>query len=801
VGQKCITISTVTFIPNCFVAYPANPLDLAETTEEATALINKGGIVKATSWRTLSVGGNFIISEICRAIDDCHLFIANLTSLNHNVLFETGYAIAKKKRTWFILDPEYKQSHLLFQRFQILTTVGYCRYTNAKHIVDGFYREAPYNTLSNTLYRATIESVLKVTDKQRLLYLKSATETEASVRLSNLVSRSSLPVIVDDPNEVNAQTLSWYAQECHNAFALLAHLLSPYYENYALHNAKCALVAGLAYGMGKPILMLVQAPFPTPIDYRDLARVHTMATECVSIAKDWLTQTEHRYADFLTVKRDYPAMVVAQNALQELNLGEPVAEQEADTLGDYFLETAAYNEALRSRYSVFVGRKGTGKTANLQKLAEFIGSNRLNHVCVIKPVAYELQGIARMLRQCIDVAEQGYLIESLWKYLIYTELCKTCFEVLQRREGLGNLKAEETELLEYVRSNEDIILPDFTVRLEQIVMRLQGLDTTSAPTEQRVKISELLHGGVIKELRGIVGKVLHEKERVAILIDNLDKAWSPISGDLDILATLFLGLLGVSNQISQEFIKADFWRQPVRLYLTVFLRSDIFYQVLRRAREPDKVPNTRILWDDPELLLRIIEERFYRSGKSLDRPEEIWSKYFSPSVNGKKTREYLVETILPRPRDLIFLVKGALNNAINRGHTRIEEGDIIAAEKRYSQFALESLLVESSHRVQQLEGLLYEFAGSPATITYSELVSAMMNATLPSELASEIIDVLIDGAFFGLEVEPDRFVYLYHDDEKRKMLVMARKTLGQRSSEEQRFRINKPFRAYLELKE
>src|SRR3989442_15518286 len=111
--------------------------------------------------------------------------------------------------------------------------------------------------------------------------------------------------------------------------------------------------------------------------------------------------------------------------------------------------------------------------------------------------------------------------------------------------------------------------------------------------------------------------------------------------------------------------------------------------------------------------------RFYKSGKGLERPEEIWVRYFAPEAKGVRTRDYMIGGILPRPRDLIYLSKATLDNAINRGHGRIEAQDVIDAEKKYSQFALESLLVESNYRISQLESLLYEFAGSNEIISYA----------------------------------------------------------------------------------
>lgn len=56
-----------------------------------------------------------------------------------------------------------------------------------------------------------------------------------------------------------------------------------------------------------------------------------------------------------------------------------------------------------------------------------------------------------------------------------------------------------------------------------------------------------------------------------------------------------------------------------------------------------------IVWNDSELLLRIIE-RMKRDGII-----DIWSKFFCDSVD-VKTKEYLISRILPKLRDLITLV-------------------------------------------------------------------------------------------------------------------------------------------------
>lgn len=69
-----------------------------------------------------------------------------------------------------------------------------------------------------------------------------------------------------------SRSLAWYVQQVTSAFAVVSHLLSTEYQNWELHNAKHALVSGLALGMAKPLLMLAHEPYPSPLDYHDLLR-------------------------------------------------------------------------------------------------------------------------------------------------------------------------------------------------------------------------------------------------------------------------------------------------------------------------------------------------------------------------------------------------------------------------------------------------------------------------------------------------------------------------------------------------
>lgn len=221
-----------------------------------------------------------------------------------------------------------------------------------------------------------------------------------------------MPSVIDDPREVRVQPFSWYVQQVTSASAVACHLLSTDYSDWELHNAKHALVAGLAHGLARPLLMLAHAPYVSPIDYRDLLKIHDTAAKAQAILDNWLAPlvalSEKRAADH----EHYQQEAKAQGELRNIAVGDPIAEFESNKLTEYFVPTAAYSEALRSKHSIFVGRKGTGKTATLYKLAQEIAADARNHVCLVKPVDYELHGLLEMLAQALPRSEKGYLLRK-----------------------------------------------------------------------------------------------------------------------------------------------------------------------------------------------------------------------------------------------------------------------------------------------------------------------------------------------------------------------------------------------------
>ncbi|MBL8216019.1 MAG: hypothetical protein JNK87_35175 [Bryobacterales bacterium] len=750
----------------------------------------------------LKIGGKYIINEICRQIEHSDFFCADVTTINPNVMFELGFAIARNKRVWLIRDDTFEDSKKEFDQLKVLTTIGYSPYLNSEQVIKAFFSEAPHESLHASIFRQSIEPLLSPgSSNSILLYLKSRLDTEASVRVTRIVEQADADVVIDDPQETSVHPLIWYAEKLYGACGFIAHFLSPSRQGSRLHNARYALIAGLAMGFDiQTLLLSEQADLLTPIDYRDAVRYYSTATEASREVTTWL-QTHIRrevgavggalrYADALRLATELRGF--------HLQLGEYVAENESRHLSTYFVETTAYLDVINGTHTIFVGRKGTGKTANLLRAADNIASDTQSVVVLIKPAGYEIEGLVNVFSSLKTQDAKGYVIESLWKFMLYSEIGHAAVRQIQEN-ALWQLADDPAaqSLLDLVGSRDSPFAGDFSVRLERTVASLRLVQPTASNEKFRVGISEALHSGALGELRNVLSQVLLRKRRVIVLVDNLDKPW--IRGaDLGQLSEFLLGLLGAANRINEELrhaVKKSYFTTSA----AIFMRSDIFDHVRAVAREPDKLSYTRLRWDDPEMLLRVIEERYMASHGSEVEPSQMWQRYFCPDIDGVPMRSYLTSRILPRPRDIVFFVKAAVANAVNRRHDRVEAKDVLDAERQYSQYALDSILVENGITTPQLEGVLLEFLGLRSIVAHSEVTSCILKAGIASEQAQDVVQYLVKLSFLGLETSRGQFAYTDEARELNKNWILARRLTSLMQMAEARYEINPAFRAYLEI--
>jgi hypothetical protein len=778
---------------NIFFAYPRQPEATAETVALAAGHLDTRPGVTAKTWQDLAVTGRLVLGQITDAICAADLVCCELGSINPNVLFELGYAIAKQKAVWILLDTTDTEAHRKWNQFGLLSSVGYVGYTHSgdiqSRILGGLSQLHP-------LWDDVAHPTLPIQHARTIFYMPLNHATDASRTLTrrlDAAARKNWHINAADTSEIGPAPISWYLPNIWAANAAVIHFAAPRRSNAAIHNARAALVAGIAYGLGKQLLMVAEEEYQSPFDYQDILHVHSSSKQLGLIFDAWFAKLNPAIATTpLSDRRDL------QTALQQLNFYEYVAEQESDTLDEYFVRTSEYESVLSSRSVLFVGRKGVGKTANMIEASRALGEDRRNLVCVIKPVDYELTGLVDVLRRYQGKESRNYLIENMWKLLIYTELARTLIQGAETRpSGIGP-RGALADLRDFVDQRVPSVREDFALRLEQIVESL--LQETRPDTRgigmSRDNIGAALGGVLMRDLRERLETALSHHERVAILIDNLDKAWDR-HADLDDLSQLLLGLLTTVGRVANEFRKGT-GNDDLMFSLAIFLRDDIYQHLIRVAREPDKIKAASITWDDRNLLFRVIDERFVASSGA--EPGELWSRFICATVDEVPAREYLFSRILPRPRDLLFLINDAMANAVNAGHQEVLAEDIKNAEQSYSRFAFEAALVANSITTNKLEELLYEFVGSPAVITEHDIESALTRAGISSDVKSDVTDHLLTLQFIGREVGEKRFSYESEGPRAKVTAVLARKTADAHGGL-RRYRIHPAFCPFLEIVE
>jgi hypothetical protein len=619
----------------------------------------------------------------------------------------------------------------------------------------------------------------------------------ALTRVIRTAASSGIRVASADPRETSAQPLTWYAQHIYDAAAVVVHFESPRKLHADVHNARGSFIGGLVRGMGKNLLMLAPEDYSAPFDYRDLLFVYSSAAECTTRADYWLNRELEPTRLYLASVASDAARRELSTELKTLRVGEPVAENEAQDLEDYFVETAVFHQVLGEHTGVFVGRRGSGKSATMLEAARALSADRRSVVCTLTPSDYQMEALARLVRAYREVDTRGYVIEAIWRFLIYTEVALAVVRDLGARPAGIQPNAPEWELSLYFEGPGAELKVDFDIRLERAIQRLSGLSKASTVESERSNIVDALYKHELGEMRRLLGRALAGRDRVAVLIDNLDRAWDQ-KGDLRPLSYVLLGLLTSVPRIAAELQRGGSGYSPIPLTASIFIRTDIYAQLVTTAVEPDKIPIRRLAWEDPALLIEVMNERYAASVGRDTGGDELWARFFCSEVGGLDVRDYIISRILPRPRDMIVYVTAAIDAAVVKQSPIVDAEHILAADQVYSQFAYDAIKIEDPSLGDRLEHAMIEFAGGSPILTASELQELLDEAGFEEGEYQSAIDQLRDVSFIGIEARDGVFDFSDDVQAKRRADVMARRLARERGTS-LRYEVHSAFRPYLAI--
>lgn len=753
--------------PNsAFFAFPGQPDDLVATINNAAQLVAKSHIELVT-WPEMGIFGELIPDKVRENIRQAAKFVFDITTPNPNVYYEAGFAIGLGKPIAPVLNGSFGGASAEVQKEGLFDNLGYKIYENSRDLA-AIIGDLPSTPLVD-LYSRDLDS------QQPLFILDTLRKTDFRNHIVSSVKAARVHYRSFDPVEVPRVSLVSMIAQVTASAGLVLPILAEHVDDSARHNLRAALLAGLGHGIGREVLLLQMRRFdakPNPADFRELV---TPVSDERAIAE--IVEKFAKTALLASQQISTRAPRTARTPLQSLSLGSSAAENEFRTLASYFVETAEYGRTLRGEVNVVAGRKGSGKTAIFFQARDAFREDKSAIVTDLKPESHQLSEFRQELLKIVEVGTYDHTLAAFWYFLILTEILLTMkreFEFRSRFDSraLDNLH-EADQWLETYNVDET---GDFTTRINRlgshIVQEIEAAKKRRQSISAEFLTNVIFRGGITQLKKFIIDHTV-ANDHFVLFFDNIDKGW-PTNGVHEFDVRLVRLLVEALDKIKRDFaaVRRDFMS-------VVFLRNDIYEMLVENTPDRGKAGQVRIDWTDRAKLKQVIYRRLQVSAKSKGESfDRLWSKFFVGDVEGKDSFEFFVDHCLMRPRFLINIVENAISNAVNRGHSKVEESDCLDAVRQHSLY----LVDDFGYEIRDVSGLsadiLYSLVGVERTMKKPEFIDRFTREGMSLEEAEKAFHLMMWYGVIGIVNKDglDRFIYDYEYNMKR--LEAETKQLG-----------------------
>lgn len=769
---------------DAFFVYPSDPPHIARTIAECVRLLGEHSSPNRWStWEGLAVGGQIVFCEICKAIRASKRVVANITTLNFNVLFEVGYALGLDKAVLPVRDSSYERDRKLFDDIGIFDTLGYENFSNSKDLLAIVNRE---RRVTRPIFQRPNPN-----RQQPIYFLRSPLATDGSIKLFSCLKKCYFRFRTFDPREIPRLSLHEAYRQVFSSASVVAHLLDPNRTGASAHNARAAFVCGMAMAAGKHVLMLQESHASQPIDYRDVVIPYSDPSIIPFQVETLVRATAETIQSI-----DTSTSALPRGLLERIDLGDVAAENEIQALSRYFVKTPQFQQARQGHARLVVGRKGSGKTALFYGIRSDLNPARRRRsylVLDLKPEGHQFATLRELVLQHLTQGMQQHTLTAFWHYLLLLEIANKLIDLEARSayRSPSNLARFNSLREEYARHVDPETEADFSERLMALVSRL--VDQFPGTTQERSpsQLTALVYATDIKELQAMVVERLREGDGLWILFDNIDKSF-PTHGLTSTDVLIVRCLLEATRKLQRSLD-----RLGVPCSTNVFLRRDVFDHLIDQTPDRGKEPYASLDWTDTALLQELLVRRIrYEVPELTGEFEETWSRLFDPHVRAESSFAYVTSRTFLRPRDLLNFVRKCIQIAVSRGHSRVEQEDILAAENEFSEDMLKELQYEIRDIYPDLPDLLVGFLGCSEKLSSDELDLILLDAGASEEQLQQLRDLLLWFSFMGiLKDDEEYYAYTYHYNMPK--LKALRKS---RAPERSAFVVHPAFRRALETR-
>jgi hypothetical protein len=128
-----------------------------------------------------------------------------------------------------------------------------------------------------------------------------------------------------------------------------------------------------------------------------------------------------------------------------------------------------------------------------------------------------------------------------------------------------------------------------------------------------------------------------------------------------------------------------------------------------------------------------------------------------------------LDRTLLRPREILRFTRECINTAVNRGHEKVIQDDILQAEQTYSDDLLVDITFELKDVSPDYADVPYAFIGSKTLLSKDEVKQRLIDANVPAERLENAIELLLWFGFLGIYINEDeeRYSYKFQHDMKK----------------------------------
>lgn len=381
----------------------------------------------------------------------------------------------------------------------------------------------------------------------------------------------------------------------------------------------------------------------------------------------------------------------AGKTLADVQLGAPDAEADK-RLANYFLTTPHVEAALHLRRTLFLGRKGAGKSALFTQLPRLVAEagHPNTKIILVTPDQYAWSAL-REYQEGGLLPEQAHA--NAWKFTLAIEAAAALAAVPEDSLRSADAIAALKQLKQFVKENYGDAAPSLIKTAGQLLKGIRSFNVSAfgfGAGMSRAAEEQPITPQIIESVLASIAAVAAEIG-VVIALDKLDDSWEGSEQSKQLLIGLLKAGKDINDKYKGESIAAG-------LAVLTFLRADIYEGLRFDDKDKYRAAEESIDWS-PDLLKEMVKERL-PAEVGVDELFELGDMRGSISPFN-----YIVKRTFLRPREVLQFFDECIRRAGLQA-TLITKDQVREAEEKYSSWKVEDLKQEYRRLYPEFEDIV-----------------------------------------------------------------------------------------------